>query len=249
MTPQERLAAGASMSDDLRALVEAGVRARHPEYSAEELRDSIAVIMVGRTAGPGAPRNADRTSRMTAAGVLAAVLDILDQAGVPYMVTGSLASTFHGEPRATRDLDLVIDPDAASLSRLVDELARNDFYVDREAALTALQDRGQFHAITPDAWKVDFIIRRDRPFSVEEFGRRQRADLLGRAGYVATAEDTVIAKLEWAAVTGSERQIRDVAGMLTVRGEELDWAYLRRWIDRLGLQAALRQAQDDAALD
>ncbi len=184
---------------------------------------------------------------MTIATLLAAVLEMLERFGVAYMVTGSLASTFHGEPRATRNLDLAIDPDIASLSRLLDELVRNDFYVDRDVALTALQGRGQFNAITPDACKVDFIIRRDRSFSIEEFGRRQRADLLGRPGYVARAEDTILAKLEWAATTGSERQLRDVAGMVAVGGDDLDWSYLRGWIGRLGLDAVWRQSQDDVS--
>jgi hypothetical protein len=108
---------------------------------------------------------------MTIGAVLAAVIDSLEAAGVPYMVTGSLASSFHGEPRATRDLDVVIDPDRAGLAHLVEQLVQRDFYVDRDTAFIALRERGQFNAIGPDAWKVDFMIRRDRPFSIEEFNR------------------------------------------------------------------------------
>lgn len=181
---------------------------------------------------------------MTLAGLLAMVLEILGRAGIPYMVTGSLASAFHGEPRATRDLDIVIDPDRASLSRLVTELVRQGFYVDQDAAFVALARRGQFNAIGPDAWKVDFIIRRNRPFSIEELSRRQAAELLGCAGYVATAEDTILAKLEWAEATDSDRQLRDVAGVLAVAADSLDWAYLDRWIDQLGLRELWRRVQD-----
>ena len=108
---------------------------------------------------------------MTLSAVLAVVVGILGRAGIPYMVTGSLASTFHGEPRATRDLDIVIDPDDVSLGRLVADLQQQNYDVDSDAAFTALQERGQFNAIGPDGWKVDFMIRRDRPFSIEEFGR------------------------------------------------------------------------------
>ena len=82
------------------------------------------------------------------------------------MVTGSLASSYHGEPRATLDLDVVIDPTAAALERLVDGLEAAGYYVDRDAASHALRARGQFNAIgTRNASKVDFIFRRDRPFS------------------------------------------------------------------------------------
>jgi len=170
--------------------------------------------------------------------LLADAIDRLDRAGIPYMLTGSLASTFHGEPRATNDLDLVIDPVPDALELLVDGLERDGYYVDREAARTALRDRTQFNAIGEEAAKVDFIVRKDRPFSIEEFHRRQSADLLGIPAFVVSVEDLIVAKLEWAAQTGSERQLRDVAGMVAVAGETIDEVYLDRWIAALDLTEA-----------
>lgn len=181
-----------------------------------------------RLAGP-----IDR-AQVTFADLLAHVISGLDRAGIPYMVTGSLASSYHGEPRATRDVDIVVDPTPIALARLVDDLLAADFYVDAEAAQTALAERTQFNAIGPDASKVVFIIRKDRPFSIEEFGRREPADLLGTRGFVATAEDLVIAKLEWAATTDSERQRRDVAGIVAVSAQ-LDVAYVEQWASALGV--------------
>ncbi len=133
---------------------------------------------------------------MTFGELLATIIERLDRAGIPYMVTGSLASSYHGEPRATRDVDIVIEPEPEAMSEFVEDLQAAGFYVDREVALDALARRSQFNAIGPDASKVDFIIRRDRPFSREEFARRQPAILLGTAGYVTTAEDLVLAKQE-----------------------------------------------------
>ena len=179
---------------------------------------------------------------MTFSELLALIIQRLERADIPYMVTGSLASSYHGEPRATRDVDIVIDPDPDTLTRLVEGLAAAGFYVDRDAALDALATRSQFNAIGPDASKVDFIIRRDRPFSIEEFGRRQAADLLGTPGFVATAEDTVIAKLEWAAATGSDRQLSDVAGILSIT-DRLDIVYIDRWTTALGLEDSWRRLQ------
>ena len=180
---------------------------------------------------------------MTFGELLAIVIGCLDEAGIAYMITGSLAASYHGQPRATQDVDIVIDPDAGTLDRLLDALVREGFYVDRDAGLGALASRTQFNAIGSDASKVDFIIRRDRPFSVEEFARRQPADLLGTRGYVASAEDLVIAKLEWAAVSGSERQLRDVIGIVAVT-ETLDDAYIERWAAVLGLSDAWRNVRD-----
>jgi hypothetical protein len=84
-------------------------------------------------------------------------------------------------------------------------------------------------------WKADLVIRKDRPFSKSEFGRRQPAALPGELAFVASAEDTIIAKLEWARAGESERQLRDVASILAVSGEHLDHEYLRRWVNELGL--------------
>jgi murein L,D-transpeptidase YcbB/YkuD len=168
--------------------------------------------------------------------LIATAVAVLERAGIPYMVTGSVASAYHGEPRMTRDLDIVIDPDPKALERLFVGLGKSGLYVDAQAA-DALQARTQFNAIDPAGAKIDFIVRRERPFSVEEFRRRRRADLLGTSGYLATAEDVIVAKLEWAAATDSERQRRDVAGMLNVSGEAIDRAYVERWVATLGLQA------------
>ena len=177
---------------------------------------------------------------MTFAELLSDVIGRLDRAGVPYMVTGSLASSYHGEPRATLDVDIVIDPTPQSLGRLVESLVDGHYYVDAEAAYEALARRAQFNAVAGDASKVDFIIRKDRAFSIEEFRRRQQAELLGIAGFVATAEDLVIAKLEWAAASDSDRQLRDAAGIVAV-ADGLDEAYIDRWAATVGVTDAWRE--------
>lgn len=168
---------------------------------------------------------------------LATTIGQLGRAGVPYMITGSVASSYHGEPRATRDLDIVIDPDRAGIARLIEEIQAAGLYVDPQAALGALDDRTQFNAIDgATGWKVDFLVRRDRPFSREEFGRRMRADLLGTPVWIASPEDTIVAKVEWAAAIGSDVQLRDVAAMLDIGGSGLDLGYVDRWIESLGLR-------------
>ena len=177
--------------------------------------------------------------------LLALLVALLERHNVPYMVTGSLASSYHGEPRATRDIDVVIDPSHEALDRLTEDLRDSGFYVDAGVARDALARRTQFNAIAPDASKVDFIVRRDRPFSVEEFRRRQRADLLGTPGFVATAEDVILAKLEWAKETGSDRQIDDVAGIVAI-ADELDVAYIDHWAAALGVEDGWREILEQA---
>ena len=169
--------------------------------------------------------------------ILRAVIDILDDLGVPYMVTGSIAASFHGRPRATHDADVVIDPSTAQLESLILALDAGGFYVSAEGARTAMRQRRPFNAIeTARGVKVDLIIRRERPFSVEEFSRRRPVDLpFARAVMTLTPEDAILSKLEWARQSGdSERQIRDAAGIVDLN-PSLDEAYIRRWAAELGV--------------
>ncbi len=170
----------------------------------------------------------------------------LESARVPYMVVGSVASSFHGEPRTTRDIDLVIDPTSESLARLLELVPHEEFYLDAREAAVALAERRSFNIIeSATGWKVDLMICRDRPFSREELARRLRVRLDTTDVYVATAEDTIIAKLEWSKAGESERQLRDVASMLA-RAEPLDHGYLDRWIAELDLTKAWSRAQSKA---
>lgn len=175
---------------------------------------------------------------VTFAELVADIVARLDAVGIPHMVTGSIASSWYGEPRATQDLDVVIDPQADGLERLVEGLQADGWYVDRDVALAALRDRTQFNAIGPDSFKVDFIVRHDRPFSSGEFDRRRPAQLLGVNTYLPTLEDMVIAKLEWAQASDSDRQLRDVIGMLDVAGGEIDSTYIDGWAERLRIERA-----------
>jgi len=165
-------------------------------------------------------------------------IEALARAGIPAMLTGSFASSFHGEPRATRDMDLVIEADAPKLRTFVRSLPPSEFYVDEDAALEALATEGQFNVIdTTGQWKIDLIIRKTRPFSLAEFARRRRERIGDFEVDIVSAEDLVIAKLEWAKRGGSQRQIEDAAAIVGIRGPDLDGAYLERWIHELGLAA------------
>lgn len=180
---------------------------------------------------------------MTATNTLREVISALDAAGIAHMLAGSFASSFHGVARTTADIDLVVVAERANVDRLLLVLDRERFYVD-EGAARALEPGGQFNVIdTTTGWKVDLICIRARPFSVNEFERRVPADVLGVPVFVATAEDTVLAKLEWSRAGGSERQVQDVVDLLRVRRADLDDAYLDDWAGELGVVDLLRAAR------
>jgi hypothetical protein len=160
------------------------------------------------------------------------------------MLTGSLASSYHGAPRATQDIDLVVDGSREALESLAGPLREAGMYVSEEAIRAAVSTRGMFNAIDAETgWKVDFIVRKDRPFSRHEFEHRQTTKYLGLDLSVARAEDVVVAKLEWSKLADSERQLRDVAEIVSVQGDDLDIAEVGQWAERLGLEAEWKRAQ------
>lgn len=178
-------------------------------------------------------------------GLLARLVRILDDAGVAFMVAGSFASAAHGLPRTTQDIDVVIDPpNPEALDRLLQAMPSDDYYVDPDTA-HALRRRGMFNVVDQaSGWKVDFIIRKNRPFSRDEFVRRVPISLLDVPVFVASAEDTIVAKLEWSKqLGGSERQRRDVAGIIATLGAELDRAYVERWSRELDVEDEWLRAQ------
>jgi hypothetical protein len=179
-------------------------------------------------------------------GLLDRLVRLLDAAGVPFMIAGSFASSAHGLPRTTQDLDVVVDPPGPeALETLVRSMSTDQYYVDRDAALDALRHRTMFNVVDhASGWKVDFIVRKNRAFSRDEFGRRMKFTLLDVPVYVASPEDTIVAKLEWSKQSGgSERQRRDVAGILATVGAELDRDYIERWVRDLDLVDEWRAAQ------
>jgi hypothetical protein len=160
----------------------------------------------------------------------------LNRAGIAYMLTGSFASVFYGSPRSTQDIDLVIAANRAQLQTFVESLSRSKYYVEADAALEALKRESLFNIIDlKTSWKIDIIIRKSRAFSQEEFGRRRLSNLEGMSLYVASAEDIILAKLEWAKLGKSNRQIEDAAGILKMRIDSLDRSYVDKWVRELGV--------------
>ena len=186
---------------------------------------------------------------MTATEVFRRVVHALDSAGIPYMLTGSFASAHHAVPRATQDIDLVIAPTREQLVQLEHAFPAPAYYYDASAAIEALEQESLFNVIDlTTGWKIDFIVRKSREFSRTEFARRQRVAFEGVDLYVASAEDVLLSKLEWAKLGESARQLEDAAGLLRRRGSELDRLYVDHWVEQLGLRTQWEAARRLAGL-
>ena len=175
------------------------------------------------------------------------VVDLLDRLQIRYHLGGSFASAIHGVPRQTLDADVVVDLDATHVASLVAGL-KSEFYLDPRAAAEAVSRHGSFNAIHLDSgFKVDFFVKGDGDFDEMELERSELCQIVAdppRSAYVKTAEDTVLRKLQWYEAGGgvSDRQWRDVLGVLLTGGDDLDRDYLHAWADRLGLGEVLDRA-------
>jgi hypothetical protein len=185
---------------------------------------------------------------MTTEDIFRRIVDAMGRAGIPYMLTGSFASSYHGTPRATQDVDFVIAPTESQLRHLIRLLPDTEYYISQEAALEALAREGQFNVIDfATGWKIDLIIRKSRAFSRTEFERRLAVDLFGVQLFIASPEDVLLAKLEWAKAGESVRQLEDCANILRACWDELDRSYLEHWVAQLGLEGQWQHAKKMAA--
>jgi len=186
---------------------------------------------------------------MSISEILERITDALDRNNVAYMLTGSFASAYYGALRSTQDIDIVIEATPAQLRGFVPSLPADQYYSDLDAALQAHQAQSMFNVIDMSAgWKIDFILRKSRPFSREEFSRRVRVNLQGVPIFLVSAEDIVVAKLEWSKLAESPRQIGDVAAILRRRKETLDNSYVEKWTRELHLEEEWDKARTTAGL-
>lgn len=178
---------------------------------------------------------------------LALVIGAFDACGVEHMLAGSFASSLHGLPRTTNDIDLVINSTIAEMRCACARLDRSRFLIDDHDLERALHQRDMSNILDlSTGWKLDLIVLKERPFSASEFGRRVRSEVSGVEMWVATPEDTMLAKLEWARKGGSDRQIADASNVIRARADNLDWAYIERWAADLGVGDLLRRAVSES---
>lgn len=185
----------------------------------------------------GRPADGERAT----VGPMRDVLDAIDRLGIPWFVTGSVAASVHGVLRASQDVDVLLDMDAAGFRALADTLRSSH-------AVAAPIDFGDFAMASvidrATAQKVDLILRRAGAFEASAMSRRQRTDIPGLGDvWVASVEDLIIAKLDWSEGT-SELQLRDCEQLLRRNAARIDHEYLERWASRLGLSERLRQVSD-----
>jgi hypothetical protein len=167
----------------------------------------------------------------------------LEQLGVPYLVTGSMATIAYGEPRLTNDIDVVADLKPSQVDAFCAAFPEPDFYCPRDFVAEAVRKRFQFNVIHPESGlKVDVILPTGSEFDRSRLGRAVRLKE-GDAfeAWFASPEDVILKKLQYYREGGSEKHVRDILGVLKVRGEKVDRAYIDEWAGRLGVEDEWKQ--------
>ncbi len=182
-------------------------------------------------------------------GTILDVVEVLERSGINYLIGGSIASSVHGLPRSTQDIDLVADIKQEQVPELVAQLGTR-YYLDENAIKDALKRQSSFNLIDQETlFKIDIFSLQNNPFSQKSFERRQDALIedSSRSFKMYTPEDIVLQKLLWFQAGGgvSERQWLDILGILKMQ-EQLDWPYLEDWANRLNLDEQLKKAREEA---
>jgi hypothetical protein len=166
----------------------------------------------------------------------------LERAGIPYMLTGSIALSYYAQPRMTRDIDLVAELSGRD-AKSVATLFTPDYYASEADIAAAITGDGMFNVLhLAKLVKLDFIVRKDTPYRRHEFGRRKRVRLPGFEAWIVSREDLILSKLAWAKDSGSEMQMRDVQALLAGGA---DRTYLERWAKELSVAELLQEMLDE----
>jgi len=174
--------------------------------------------------------------------ILKIVTARLEQAGIAYMVSGSIAINYYAQPRLTRDIDIVIELLPHQVDQVV-KLFSTDFYLDEEMIYAALSPPGMFNLIHLESLvKIDLIVRKTITYRQVEFTRRRLVKIDGVTAWIVSPEDLLLSKLVWAKDSHSEMQLNDVRGLMA-SVHTLDWDYIREWATQLDVTALLDEVQ------
>lgn len=178
------------------------------------------------------------------------VVQVFDELEIPYTISGSVGSSLHGIARATLDIDLVANIKRENVPTFVERL-KADYYIDDAMIQSAIQNERSFNLVhLKTMLKIDVFVLKTRSFDQSAFTRRRKQVLLSMNEYfVTTPEDLILHKLEWYELGGriSERQWRDVIGILKVQENNLNWEYLTKWAKTLKIFDLLEKAKLDSS--
>lgn len=232
-----------------------GIRNQHPDITNAETNFRLAQRWLGKEIAEKLyTQNHKQIMNVELIKLAIKMGEIFEQISVPYLIGGSVASSILGEPRATLDIDIVADLKLSHIQFLL-ELMNGEFYIDETMIREAIENNSSFNVIHLDSMqKVDIFLLSSQPLAQEEMRRRQQLLITEnpeKFAWLASAEDIVLQKLIWYRLGGnvSDRQWRDVLGVLKVQADKLDLNYLTKWAKTLELEELMLQALQQAGIN
>jgi hypothetical protein len=249
-TNSDRLQMSAILTKGARQLCLCGLRQTHPFLTGSAVAQAIAQAFLGDNCPQGfIPTGTETTWIQDSISLAIQLQGIFADLEIPHYITGGVAATTYGEPRTTRDLDIVIALPLTQLDLMVQRLENEGFYVPGVEDIRSgqLQTLGITHQET--ITRADLILAGTSPFHQSQFNRRRAIEIPGRGTlYLASPEDIILSKLPWGKQSQFEKQWRDVLGILKVQGQTLDFNYLAQQAEVLKLTSMLIQAMTEAGL-
>jgi predicted nucleotidyltransferase len=180
---------------------------------------------------------------MTAEEAIQAVIDALDAANVPFMIVGSLSSSYYGKPRSTADADFVVQLEGRSVRDVTNRLG-NRFELDPQMSFETVTGTIRYVIRVRDiAFKIELFALSDDDYDQERFRRRVSCRYLDRPAFVASAEDVIVMKLRWMKNAGRRKDEDDIRNVMRFKRRSLDWSYLEEWCGRHGTLSLLNQVR------
>lgn len=174
--------------------------------------------------------------------ILLNIVELMEEYKIPYLLTGSFAVSYYGFPRATHDIDFVVEIHRGGKKKILAPLKRlgPGFDYDERSVAGAVESFGQFDVFHFDSGiKIDFWIRKNDEFERNKFERSRMIKIGDKNISAVSAEDLVLTKLAWCKEIRSERHLRDCVGIIKTQQAELDWGYLNLWAKKLGITGFL----------
>jgi len=248
-TAGERLRMAASLTRSARKLSLCSLRQQFGYLSPTQFAKKIALAWLQENCPPNYIPTGESPMWIQDSVQLAIKLHpIFEELGISYYITGGVAAISYGEPRTTQDLDLVMAISLDVIDRLSDALTEAGFYVPGIDDVKSGRMRTLQIIEMESISRADLVVAGTDEFERLKFARRRVIEFEGTALYFASPEDVILNKLRWRQRSGSEKQWRDVLGVLKVQAENLDYGYMREWAEQLGLIDALNQAVTESGV-
>ncbi len=175
----------------------------------------------------------------------------LHKTRIPYMLTGSIVSSFQGTPRSTHDIDVVVSISQKDIPSIIEAFPPDYYYINQITIKQAISNKGQFNIIDiSEGDKIDFWLLTNSEFDKARFSRRQKVKLINFQAYISSPEDTILQKLYWSKLSGdSIKQYNDALGIFEIQYSKIDTGYINRWSRKLGIETLLKKIKKEANID